>query len=84
MAIVSTTGTAVNNSSAIMRIALDGTITEDQFGSTVTVDNTDSQSSVDIDTIQLVTGEGVVLNVRNDSNTTNLIVENYVMTLTKV
>lgn len=82
--LLSTTGTAIINSSAAMKINLDGTITEDQFGSPVTIDNTDAQSSIIVDTLLLTKGEGYVVNVRNNTNTADLRAVNHVSTLTKI
>lgn len=84
VALTSTTGTVINMGSSIMKIALDGTITQDQTGSRISADNTDTQSSIDTDLIELASGEGVVIYIKNQTNVVNIIAEDFLITLTKI
>jgi hypothetical protein len=89
---VSIINTQNNNDSVrgvVMKINLDGTIVEDQVGATITVDNTDPQSSQLSDVagnleLPIVTGEGVVINTRNDDATRDLIAQEVLVILNKV
>ena len=71
-----------------MKIDINGNITEDQVGARVTVDNTDPQSSqlTDIEgTLELgiLSGEGTVINIRNDDATRNIIAREILLTIIK-
>lgn len=89
---VSIINTQNNNDSVrgvVMKINLDGTIVEGQVGATITVDNTDPQSSQLADVagnleFPIVTGEGVAINIRNDDAARNLIAQEILVILKKV
>ena len=67
-----------------IEINLDGTIVEDQVGSLINVNNTRPQSSQISDLLPLVTGEGIVIYVRNNDAINNITVLNILLTLTKI
>lgn len=69
----STTGTKIDVSGTIMAIDTAGTITEDQVGSPISVNSSESGVSNLTNVATLSTGEGNVIYIRNDSDTTNII-----------
>lgn len=88
---VSLFGTRSANDSVrgvVMKIDINGNIVEDQVGARVTVDNTDPQSSqlTDIEgTLELgiLSGEGTVVNIRNDDAPRNIIAQEILLTIIK-
>ena len=68
----------------IMSVDTSGNIVEDQVGSFITADNTKPSSSVLIDNVTLKNGEGIALNIRNDSNTDNILAEEIIFIISKV
>lgn len=68
----------------IMKINLDGTIVENEVASKLNTNNTRPLSSQTDDLIKLSTGEGIVIYVRNESATNNLIVEDLLTNIKKV
>lgn len=67
----------------VMKIATDGTITEHQIGSPANTNNTRTVGSILSDTIDLKTGEGVSIRIRNDSAITNIIGREFLLNLKK-
>lgn len=69
--------------SVIMKIDLSGNITQDQVGSRINADSTKSQSSVNINSLELVQGEGLVIYHRNESNTDNISTQESIINLNR-
>lgn len=73
----------------IMKIATDGTITEQQIGSPANTNNTRVDASILIDltddtlNIPLKTGEGIEIRIRNDTAIRNITAEEYLLTIKK-
>jgi hypothetical protein len=84
VSIINTINSNDNVRGAIMKIDVNGNIAEDQAASLINVNNTRPQSSVITDLLNLSTGEGIVIYIRNDDATNNLIAEENILTLTKV
>ena len=66
-----------------MRINLDGTIVEDQIAAKINVNNTRPQSSQTDDIINLSTGEGIVIYIKNSDAANNLIAEDILANIKK-
>ncbi len=80
----STTGTKINVKAVIMKINTDGTIIEDQIAAPVSVNSSESGVSQISNVATLSTGEGNVIYHSNDSDTTNIVGKDLLISLNKV
>ncbi len=71
--LASTLGTKIDVRATVMKIDTSHTITEAQIGSPITVNSTETGASDISNVSEISTGEGRVIYVRNDIDTTNII-----------